>query len=1226
MKKSTCFIKGKIQKRIYIASLMVLIGSIAFAQGKWTLRQPQIGPRGYVAIRMVDSLHGYAIGEAPTQNAVTINGGKYWARTRVKVVDRNSWLYRTSFPTPKIGFISYANDNRICRVSNNGLSVDSLPKCPTQVWDIWFADSLNGYYLFFSWDEISLYRTTTGGQSWNFVKTMNGFYGGDPRIEGRTMSDVWICTKVNVIRSIDSGITWDSVNAPFRKRVVDKIEWLNPQTCFVFSDSSQYYKSLDGGITWAKGGFTSPVFAYNEKILQMEFANTNVGFARMYNGGFFRTTNGGTSWNSVSSKILNNNPGQPIYEAIGPFHVVNENEIWVSTQMGSICKSTDGGLTWKKQTKGTNQSLVHSCLQSSNRAWAVGGNVVINTQDRGRSWNEVEIDTASYYSKVIFPKPYVGYIMANNKIFRTINGGKTWTSCGPIEPWMAYYIDMQFLNADSGFVSTNNGIYVTQNKGQTWTLRTVWNTAIAEYGPKFCFSDFNHGFLIVNEFDKPKTYRTNNNGQSWTRDSLTWHGGTLIGEIHFEDTLKGTLMYGWLQFGGTSGYFKTFDGGATWLQYGLPAANGLRGLFYGGEPDHFYTTTYPELYMETQNGGGNWTVGDTAEIPFGVTYMSFFKRKPCLIVGVGGGIYTSNDWTGQDDYVATGKVVQKQNNDCVQDNNEVGIPYQYIQADPGPYFSSTEPNGRYILNMDTGSYAIRQISSTPVQVILSTQYCPGANLPIPLTVDGLLDTIANNNFINDVKLCPILVLTASQQRLRPCMKSNLVLTIQNQGNVDSDSEFVHVRFPNNLHFKSSAQAYSYNANDSTYRFKIKPLQPFESVSLSITDSVSCNPTGLIGQILCVKANIPNVPNCLLQSPGWDGSDLEVASRCTPTSQTRFTVRNKGASMPSTLQYKIFIDSALVYQSNFQLAANGSMTITLPANAPAGFARLVVPQSANHPLSTFASAEANCALGLSTNGMFPPPDESPLVDVECVAVTNAVDPNDKQVFPTGWGTAGNVEPETEFKYTIRFQNTGTDTAFKVVLVDSLDSNLDIASLQIGSSSHSFAFKVSGKGRPVLSWTFDNIMLPDSSRNQLGSNGFVSFSIRPKTGLALGTRLENFADIYFDFNDPVRTNTTLNTLWRPTLVDGILDTVFVTASKSVISSAQISIYPNPTKGKLELNSTEPGLMTLYSTKGEAVWTTWIKAGHNAYNLAHLPKGLYLVQLQFTDRQVGKKLILE
>jgi uncharacterized repeat protein (TIGR01451 family) len=222
-------------------------------------------------------------------------------------------------------------------------------------------------------------------------------------------------------------------------------------------------------------------------------------------------------------------------------------------------------------------------------------------------------------------------------------------------------------------------------------------------------------------------------------------------------------------------------------------------------------------------------------------------------------------------------------------------------------------------------------------------------------------------------------------------------------------------------------------------------------------------------------------------------------------------------MTTTSQYQIYIDSAMAYQAPFQLAANGSMTVTLPVGSPAGFARLVVPQSQNHPLSTFASAVANCATGESTNGTFASSDESPLVDIECVTVTNAYDPNDKQVFPRGLGPDGNIELGAEFKYTVRFQNTGSDTAFKVVLIDTLDEDLDIASLQIGNGSHPFTFKVSGKGRPVFTWTFNNILLPDSNTNLEASNGFVNFSIRPKAGLSLGTRLENFADIYFDFND-------------------------------------------------------------------------------------------------------------
>jgi uncharacterized repeat protein (TIGR01451 family) len=287
---------------------------------------------------------------------------------------------------------------------------------------------------------------------------------------------------------------------------------------------------------------------------------------------------------------------------------------------------------------------------------------------------------------------------------------------------------------------------------------------------------------------------------------------------------------------------------------------------------------------------------------------------------------------------------------------------------------------------------------------------------------------------------------------------------------------------------------------------------------------------------------------------------------------------------------------------------------------------VVPQSQNHPLSTFASAVANCATGESTNGMFASSDESPLVDIECVTVTNAYDPNDKQVFPGGWGPDGNVEQGAEFKYTVRFQNTGSDTAFKVVLIDTLDADLDIASLQIGNASHTFAFNVSGKGRPVLRWTFDNILLPDSNTNEEKSHGFVSYSVRPKAGLAIGTRLENFADIYFDYNDPVRTNTTVNTIWQPTYTPGILDTVFVTATQKPMADRDLSIYPNPTKGKVYLLTASPATACVFNSNGVMVLSRNLETGTHEIDLSSLSKGLYLIRLDGDGGKQQTKIVLE
>jgi hypothetical protein len=97
------------------------------------------------------------------------------------------------------------------------------------------------------------------------------------------------------------------------------------------------------------------------------------------------------------------------------------------------------------------------------------------------------------------------------------------------------------------------------------------------------------------------------------------------------------------------------------------------------------------------------------------------------------------------------------------------------------------------------------------------------------------------------------------------------------------------------------------------------------------------------------------------------------------------------------------------------------------------------------------------------------------------------------------------------------------------VDTLAADLDISTLQLGASSHPYRLTVTGKARPVLSFRFDNIQLPASRQDEAGSNGFIQFSVQPRANLAPKASIENYADIFFDFNEPVRTNTTLNRIY-------------------------------------------------------------------------------------------------
>jgi len=136
------------------------------------------------------------------------------------------------------------------------------------------------------------------------------------------------------------------------------------------------------------------------------------------------------------------------------------------------------------------------------------------------------------------------------------------------------------------------------------------------------------------------------------------------------------------------------------------------------------------------------------------------------------------------------------------------------------------------------------------------------------------------------------------------------------------------------------------------------------------------------------------------------------------------------------------------------------------------------------------------------------------------VTGSYDPNDKSVYPEG-----NIRTkDSTLEYLVRFQNTGTDTAFTVVITDTISSFLDLSSLEVLGSTHPMTHQITNSN--VLEFTFSNILLPDSNVNEQASHGSVMYSIKQNSSNVVGDTIENTANIYFDFNAPVITNTTIS----------------------------------------------------------------------------------------------------
>src|SRR5678816_2131846 len=113
------------------------------------------------------------------------------------------------------------------------------------------------------------------------------------------------------------------------------------------------------------------------------------------------------------------------------------------------------------------------------------------------------------------------------------------------------------------------------------------------------------------------------------------------------------------------------------------------------------------------------------------------------------------------------------------------------------------------------------------------------------------------------------------------------------------------------------------------------------------------------------------------------------------------------------------------------------------------------------------------------------------DIICGEVFGPQDPNDKQAFPSGVQAEHLIVPNRQVEYVVRFQNTGNDTAFHVVIRDTLDTDLNIFSISPGVASHPYTFKLYGPR--IAEWKFPGIALPDSNINFDASQGFVTFTI-------------------------------------------------------------------------------------------------------------------------------------
>ena len=572
----------------------------------------------------------------------------------------------------------------------------------------------------------------------------------------------------------------------------------------------------------------------------------------------------------------------------------------------------------------------------------------------------------------------------------------------------------------------------------------------------------------------------------------------------------------------------------------------------------------------------------------------------------------------QSDFFVTGKVYHDQNNNCQFTPGEPGLGGWNISMSDGnnTFYGTSNGGGNYKIAALPGTYDI--VLSNPAGLW-------GACSDTLYGVDVAAPGSSGNNFgLQPETLCASMQVDLSTPILRRCFNNYYTVQYCNTGTEMAENARIEVQFDPFFLIVSSTHPWS-EVNGNTYTFELGDVPSGACNDFKVVFILSCD--AVLGQSHCSEAQIfPDTicaPNLV-----WNGAALRVLGFCAGN-EVKFVIANEGTDMSVPSNYIVVEDIVVMtppVNNPFTLLGGTSQIITLPANGATW--RLEAEQPAGYPWGDVASAtvegcgtNANGTFSLGFVNQFPQDDQSPVLDIDCQENVGSYDPNDKQGFPLGVLDEHYIPLEQPIEYLIRFQNTGTDTAFTVVIRDTLDAGFDLNSIRPLGSSHPYTFSLLGQN--VARFEFANILLPDSNVNEAASHGYVKFSIEPKRETINGTVVQNQAAIYFDFNAPIITNRTWHTLGEQ----------YLNVSNAVFSPGiELEVFPNPVAevATFLIKSERPvrGTLTVFDLQGRAVHFQDFDQNQFDFQCGNLTAGCYIFKLNSEGRALaaGKLVVMK
>ena len=631
---------GKLKKAFLI---FLTLATTGFAQPKWTWQNPSPQGNYLTSIWSIDSITTLAVGYVGAV-IVTTDGGDSW---QVKSLNDEFNLYDLSFTPDKVGWcvgvggaIYKTEDFGKSWIKKNSDSLSILHSVfflsPQRGWAV-------GYYG-------QVARTTDGGNSWTSAN-----FGPDLFLSVYFISDSvgWIAAKTGILKTVDGGVTWTKVVEASPTISSKSIVFTDSLRGWVICSYGRVMTTVNGGASW-----TSLILDSTATLSSIQFVDNKTGW--ISGSTLYKTTDGGNSWIGIKDSA---------FLTAKSIQFLDNKYGWIAGDKGLLLKTTDGGQSWKSISRGITNWIYCVDFVSEQVGWAAGTDVVLKTTNGGSVWKMVATPSGAI-SGVDFLDEKNGWIVGSDGLIEhSSDGGISWMN--QTSPRTVWLNAIHFLNPLRGIAVGDGGaIVVTTNGGLNWTSveshTTNQLTSLSFVNDSVGWVCGYNGIVL----------KTTNGGTDWQSSMISGLSATLPLCIQFVDCL-----HGWVSDGIYRKFYRTIDGGATWLstpvQYYWPSdifsaesffffdsLNGIAGGFAGG------------TVFRTSDGGKTWSV-ESRVILNRITAFCFVTPECGWLVGRDGAILK---------FVGSSTEVQ---NPFLEANSILSHDFDLYQNYPNPLNPST---------------------------------------------------------------------------------------------------------------------------------------------------------------------------------------------------------------------------------------------------------------------------------------------------------------------------------------------------------------------------------------------------------------------------------------------------------------------------------------------------------------------------------------------------------